>query len=110
MAVEHAYRVEDHFAGKDSVVGVIYTRLIAALRTLGPVAEEAKKTSIHLARRTAFAGVQVQRRALVLTIRTATCVGYQRHPPLSQLLVGRLGHSPIFVMEAAQHWKGNDRF
>ena len=41
-------------------------------RTLGPVAEEAKKTSIHLVLQTAFAGVATRRTSLVLTLKSAT--------------------------------------
>jgi hypothetical protein len=42
--------VAPHFAGKDPAVRATYQRLIDVARTLGPVTEEAKKTSIHLER------------------------------------------------------------
>src|SRR4026207_532359 len=64
-------RVAPHFAGKDPTVLATYQRLIDVARTLGPVTEEAKKTSIHLVRHTAFAGVATRRSSLVLTLKSA---------------------------------------
>ena len=42
-----------------------------AARALGNVAEEPKKTSIHLVRDTAFAGVATRRSSLILTLKSA---------------------------------------
>jgi len=64
--------VAPHFAGKDPTVRKTYQRLIDVARTLGPVTEEAKKTSIHLVRHTAFAGVATRRSSLILTVKSAT--------------------------------------
>jgi Domain of unknown function (DUF5655) len=50
----------------------IYTRLLKAARTIGPFKEDPKKTSIHLTRKTAFAGVATRKDALQLTIKSAT--------------------------------------
>jgi len=50
----------------------IYTRLLKAARTIGPFAEDPKKTSIHLTRKTAFAGVATRKDALQLTIKSST--------------------------------------
>jgi hypothetical protein len=63
------YTVDAHFAGKDAVVRETYDRLLAAVRQFGPVAEDPKKTSIHLNRKTALAGVAVRKRYLILTIK-----------------------------------------
>jgi Domain of unknown function (DUF5655) len=63
--------VESHFAKSDPEVLSTYQRLLEAARALGPVAEEAKKTSIHLVRHTAFAGVATRRTSLVLTLKSA---------------------------------------
>lgn len=63
--------VAAHFAGKDPTVRATYQRLIEVARTLGPVMEEAKKTSIHLVRHTAFAGVATRRSSLILTLKSA---------------------------------------
>ena len=64
--------VDSHFAGKDPTVRATYRRLIDVARTLGPVTEEAKKTSIHLVRHAAFAGVATRRSSLILTLKSAT--------------------------------------
>src|SRR6266568_7621916 len=58
------------FAGKDDVVQAIYTRLLEALRSLGPFQEEPKKSSIHLVRTVGFAGVHPRKSYLYLNLRT----------------------------------------
>lgn len=63
--------VKSHFAKSDPAVLATYQRLLEAARTLGPVAEDAKKTSIHLVRHTAFAGVATRRSSLILTLKSA---------------------------------------
>jgi hypothetical protein len=57
-------------AARDPIVREIYDRLLATASALGPVIEEPKKTSIHLTRRTAFAGVATRRDGLVLTLKS----------------------------------------
>jgi len=63
--------VAAHFAKSDPEVQLTYRRILEAARALGPVAEEPKKTSIHLVARTAFAGVATRRSALILTLKSA---------------------------------------
>jgi hypothetical protein len=63
--------VESHFTKSDPEVLATYRRLLKAARTLGRVAEEPKKTSIHLVRDTAFAGVATRRSSLILTLKSA---------------------------------------
>lgn len=65
------YAVEDHLRGREPVVASIYQALTKAAKSLGPFTEEAKKTSIHLVRTTAFAGVATRKSALVLTLKAA---------------------------------------
>ena len=62
--------VNDHFVGKTDLVRTIYDRLVAIAEAFGPVEQDAKKTSIHLNRRTAFAGVAVRKAHIVLTIKS----------------------------------------
>lgn len=69
--VDTGYTVEALFAGKDPASRAIYARLLEALGALGPCREEPKKTSIHLARTTGFAGVHPRKGALLLNVRTA---------------------------------------
>jgi hypothetical protein len=64
--------VESHFTKKDPAVRATYGRVLEAARALGPVTEDAKNTSIHLVRRTAFAGVVTRRSSLILTLKSAT--------------------------------------
>jgi hypothetical protein len=64
--------VESHFAKSDPEVLATYRRLLETARALGPVAEEPKKTSIHLVSRTAFAGIATRRSSLILTLKSAT--------------------------------------
>jgi len=49
----------------------LYRDLLAALRKIGPFQEEIKKTSIHLVRESAFAGVHPRKQYLLLTIKAA---------------------------------------
>ena len=75
-AVEHS--VAEHFEGKSPVVRAIYERLLAAARELGTVVEEAKKTSIHLVHKAAFAGVATRRESLILTLKAARDIASPR--------------------------------
>ena len=62
--------VNDHFNNKGAGLRRVYDRLVAAVRKIGPVRESPKKTSIHLDRVTALAGVQVRKECLILTIKS----------------------------------------
>jgi len=62
--------IKGHFQGKAASVVATYAAILEAARALGPVTEDPKKTSIHLVRSTAFAGVAVQKSALVLTLKS----------------------------------------
>jgi Domain of unknown function (DUF5655) len=61
-----------HFGGRDPVVREIYDRILATAGEFGPVRQEPKKTSIHLSRKTAFAGVATRRDAIILTLKSAS--------------------------------------
>jgi hypothetical protein len=63
------YRVEDHFAGKAVTVRDIYNRLLEVAAGFGSYSEDPKKTSIHLNRRSAFAGIATRKDSLILTIK-----------------------------------------
>lgn len=49
----------------------LYDHLLARLKSVGPFQVEKKKTCIHLARGTAFAGVHLRKQFLILTIKSA---------------------------------------
>lgn len=57
--------------GRALRVRAIYDRLLAELAQVGPFRVEPKKSSIHLARRTGFAGVHLRKTGIVLNLRTA---------------------------------------
>lgn len=63
--------IADHFTGRSPAVRQIYDRILAVAETFGPVDEDPKKTSIHLNRRTAFAGVATRKDSLILTLKAA---------------------------------------
>jgi hypothetical protein len=70
--------VGSHFAKSAPTVLATYRRILEAARGFGPVAEEPKKTSIHLMRRTAFAGIATRRSSLVLTLKSAVDLHHPR--------------------------------
>ena len=47
-----------------------YAALLKAAKRLGPFQEDPKKTSIHLNRKSAFAGVATRKDALILTLKS----------------------------------------
>ena len=53
--------VESHFAETDPTVRAVYERLLEVAQAFGPVAEDPKKTSIHLTHHVTFAGVATRR-------------------------------------------------
>ena len=70
--------LSSHFTGRDPLVREIYDRLVATAERFGPVKQEPKKTSIHLARKTAFAGVATRRDAVILTLKSSTDIKSSR--------------------------------
>jgi hypothetical protein len=63
--------VKAHFAKSDPDVLATYERLVGAARAFGRIVEDPKKTSIHLVRDTAFAGIATRRSSLILTLKSA---------------------------------------
>ena len=67
-----SHTVREHFDKCLPAVTATYARILEAARKLGPFQQEAKKTSIHLVRRSAFAGITTRRTALILTLKSHT--------------------------------------
>jgi Domain of unknown function (DUF5655) len=63
------YSVADHFVNKDPLVGELYDQLVSLLRAFGSVEEDPKKTSIHLNRKSALAGVETHKNYLLLNMK-----------------------------------------
>jgi hypothetical protein len=93
--------VDSHFARKDPAVLATYRRLLDTARALGPVTEDPKKTSIHLVRRTAFAGVATRRSALILTLKSATDIRSPRIVKRDQASANRW-HVEVRLEDPAQ--------
>ena len=72
------FEVSDHLEGKAPEVKAIYAAILETAKRLGPVEEDPKKTSIHLNRKTAFAGIATRKNGLVLTLKSATDVASHR--------------------------------
>jgi len=70
--------IEQHFAKSSPDVRAIYDRILSAAGKWGPVEPDPKKTSIHLNRRTAFAGVATRKDALILTVKSTTDIESKR--------------------------------
>ena len=66
----NTFTINDHFADKDPSVRVLYDKLLEILNTFGPIIEEPKKTSIHLVRKSALAGVETRKSYLLLNIKS----------------------------------------
>jgi hypothetical protein len=81
--------VSQHFEGRDSVVKSIYDRILTGSRKFGPVIEEPKKTSIHPVNKSTFAGVVTRKNALILNIKSATPIKYERFARSEQVSAGR---------------------
>jgi len=63
------YTLNDHFVDKDPAVRALYNKLLEVLNSFGPIIEEPKKTSIHLVRKSALAGVETRKSYLLLNIK-----------------------------------------
>jgi hypothetical protein len=72
------HTIQEHFENRAPVVKKIYGAILKQAKKLGPVREEPKKTSIHLARKSAFAGVATRKSALILTLKSDADVASKR--------------------------------
>jgi hypothetical protein len=70
--------ISAHFKKSLPVVRAAYEAILDVARTLGPVREDPKKTTIHLVRETAFAGVAARRDALILTLKSTRPINNPR--------------------------------
>ena len=103
------FTIRYHFEGKDAAVRQIYDRLVKSSRKFGPVAEEPKKTSIHLVNRTAFAGVATRKSAIILTIKSDRKLSSPRIHKSEQTSASRFHHevklaSPAEVDSELMKW------
>jgi hypothetical protein len=84
--------VDRHFAGRSENVRSIYDAILKAAHQFGDFAEDPKKTSIHLNRRYAFAGVKTRPDHLVLTVKAAANISDPRISKREQTSANRWHH------------------
>lgn len=83
------HSIDAHFENRDPRVRATYDRIILAGRALGRMKEDPKKTSIHLVRKTAFAGVATRKGALILTLKADTDIRSPRVVKREQVSANR---------------------
>jgi len=103
------YSVKDHFLNKDPSVRALYDQLLSILQTFGPVAEDPKKTSIHLNRKSALAGVETRKDGLLLNIKSDHQIKSPRIEKAEQVSTKRFHHkvrisSPKDLDEELKTW------
>ena len=103
------FTVAAHFAGKAPAVRKVYDQVIATLGKIGKVRQDPKKTSIHLVRSSALAGVEVRKEYLLLNIKTDYPIQSPRVVKGEQLSAKRFHHkvklsSPAEVDRELQRW------
>ena len=91
--------VMSHFEKSIPAVYDTYQAILRRARELGPVREDPKKTSIHLVRETAFAGITTRKEALILTLKSAKSVSNPRIHRQEQVSSHRW-HLEIRLVEA----------
>jgi hypothetical protein len=74
----NGHTVTEHFENRAPEVKATYAAILKEAKKFGPVKEEAKKTSIHLVRKSAFAGVATRKTALILTLKSDSDIASQR--------------------------------
>ncbi len=89
MTPAGTYAVASHFEKSEPSVRATYDAIVEATRELGKVEEQVKKTSIHLVRRSAFAGVATQKVALLLTLKAERPIRSARVRKIEQTSANR---------------------
>jgi hypothetical protein len=103
------YSVKDHFANKDPSVRALYDQLVSIVQAFGPVTEDPKKTSIHLNRKSALAGVETRKDSLLLNIKSDHEIQNPRIEKAEKISAKRFHHkvrisSPKDLDEELQGW------
>jgi hypothetical protein len=78
MSSSNGHTISEHFENRAPEVKATYVAILKAAKKLGPVKEEAKKTSIHLVRKSAFAGVAIRKTGLTLTLKSDSDITNKR--------------------------------
>jgi hypothetical protein len=94
---------------KDPSVRALYDQLVSVLRAFGPVEEDPKKTSIHLNRKSALAGVETRKNYFLLNIKSDHPIKSPRVKKAEQVSSKRFHHkvqisSPTDFDEELKNW------
>jgi hypothetical protein len=103
------YTVNEHFINKDASVRALYDQLVSLLQSFGPIQEDPKKTSIHLNRKSALAGVETRKDYLLLNIKSNHAIKNPRIVKAEQVSAKRFHHkvrisSPNDLDEELKTW------
>ena len=79
----------------------IYDELLAAIEPFGPFREEVKKTSIHLSRGSAFAGVHPRKEYLIVTVKADKPISSPRIVKSEQVSKSRW-HLDVKVLDRSE--------
>lgn len=101
MATKRAEGVDAFLEGRAPVVAEVYDALMKGVRKFGAVTEDPKKTSIHLVRRTAFAGFNPTKSTVSITIRLTHDVESPRIAKHEQASANRW-HLDLKITSAAE--------
>ena len=93
--------IQSVFAGKAPEALATYRALTAALAGFGPFVEAPKKTSIHLNRKSAFAGVHPRKAAILLVICSVKPIESPRIRKLEKVSANRW-HNEILLSSPAE--------
>jgi hypothetical protein len=103
------YTIDNHFVNKDASIRALYDQLVSLLQTFGPIQEDPKKTSIHLNRKSALAGVETRRDSLLLNLKADHEIKSSRVEKSEQISAKRFHHkvrisSPSDFDEELKTW------
>jgi hypothetical protein len=93
--------VDERFRDREPALRRTYDALLEVARRFGAVTEEAKKTSIHLVARSAFAGVATRKREMILTIKSPADIQGSRIAKREQASANR-GHLQVRLSDPSQ--------
>jgi hypothetical protein len=104
-----SFTEQDHLAGKDPIVPLIFKKLIKEVQKFGVVRVDPKKTSIHLVNRTSFAGLYVRKSCINLEVHLNHKIKNKRIQKAEQASANRYHHtiqvnSPAEVDEELLGW------
>lgn len=90
--MSETYSVDDHFVNKDPSVRALYNQLIKTVKKFGPIEEDPKKTSIHINRKSALAGVETRKDCILLNIKLDHPIKSPRIEKMEQVSAKRFHH------------------